>query len=112
MADKKYEHLLKIGYAIGLAMKEVHKSERSDIYQTIIRHIPWHEVRKHVAQRSKEGTQAWAVIWPDGRVLVDSTFRDEAHAWTVALGWPDAEEIAEAKKKGVKVKKIFVDLTN
>lgn len=47
------------------------------------------------------GTTCWAVCWPDGRMLADSTFTDEAHAWQVALGWPSAEEIAYAQAQGV-----------
>jgi hypothetical protein len=50
----------------------------------------------------------WAVIWPDGRVLADSTFKDEADAWKVALGWPDAAEIAHAKASGVRAVRVIV----
>jgi hypothetical protein len=42
----------------------------------------------------------WAVVWPDGRILADSTFKDEAHAWQIALGWPDDVEIEIAKRQG------------
>ena len=43
---------------------------------------------------------AWGVIRPDGSVLVDSRFKDVDSAWQIALGWPDDEEIEEAKTKG------------
>lgn len=65
---------------------------------------------KSTVRRSENGTDnavtgstlAWAVEDPEGRVLADSTFRDEAHAWQVALGWPSQDEIDHAKKRGYK----------
>lgn len=42
----------------------------------------------------------WAIVWPDGRILADSTFKDEDHAWQIALGWPDDVEIEMAKRQG------------
>lgn len=56
-----------------------------------------------VSLQSRNGgprVTAWAVEDPEGRVLADSTFRDEAHAWQVALGWPSEQEIAHAKRRG------------
>lgn len=52
--------------------------------------------------------KVWAVIWPDGSVLADSTFRNEAHAWRVALGWPDEKEIEIAKSKGYKARRVKI----
>ncbi len=42
---------------------------------------------------------AWFVVSPRG---VDwlGLARDERHAWTIALGWPDDAEIAHKKAKG------------
>lgn len=54
-------------------------------------------------------TTMWAIVWPDGGVLADSNFRDEAHAWTIALGWPSDEEIADAKARGYKALQLQVD---
>ena len=51
-------------------------------------------------EKGRLARQAWGVIRPDGSVLVDSHFKNEANAWQVALGWPDDEEIEEAKAKG------------
>lgn len=56
----------------------------------------------HAADRIAGSTMAWAVEDPAGQVLADSTFRDEAHAWQVALGWPSEEEISDAKRRGYK----------
>jgi hypothetical protein len=50
----------------------------------------------------------WAIIWPDGKILADSDFKDEAHAWHIALGWPDDKEIAIAKRKGFKARKVRI----
>lgn len=52
--------------------------------------------------------KVWAVIWPDGSVLADSTFRNAAHAWRVALGWPDDKEIAIAKRKGYRAERVTI----
>ena len=51
-------------------------------------------------EKGRLARQAWGVIRPDGSVLVDSHFKNEATAWQVALGWPDDEEIEEAKAIG------------
>jgi hypothetical protein len=50
----------------------------------------------------------WAIIRPDGRVMADSDFKDEAHAWRVALGWPDDKEIAFAKRNGYRAERVEV----
>jgi hypothetical protein len=43
--------------------------------------------------------RVWAIIGPGG-VVADSDFQDEAAAWRVVLGWPDADDIAAAKARG------------
>ena len=51
------------------------------------------------------GTQShgmWAIVWPDGRVVTGSDLQDEAHAWQIALGWPDTSAIDEARQEGAK----------
>ncbi|OHB85684.1 MAG: hypothetical protein A2Z38_04095 [Planctomycetes bacterium RBG_19FT_COMBO_48_8] len=58
--------------------------------------------------RERKTMMVWAVIFEDGRVLADSTFRGEDHAWQIALGWPDAEEIEEAKKRGCVCQKVVI----
>lgn len=52
----------------------------------------------------------WAIIWPTGRILADSTFSSEGHAWQVALGWPDNQEIELAKSLGYKAVQITVEI--
>ncbi|WP_295445464.1 hypothetical protein [uncultured Thiodictyon sp.] len=47
--------------------------------------------------------RAWAFVSPDGHVLLDTGFSDEADAWKVGLGWPGGEEIADAKGRGARV---------
>ena len=43
-----------------------------------------------------------AVIMTDGRIIAESEFKDENHAWTVALGWPHPDEIEHAKQNGAR----------
>lgn len=52
--------------------------------------------------RAKCG-EALCLIYSDGKLLLDSNFRDEAHAWTVGLGWPTQEEIECQKQEGARV---------
>ena len=47
-------------------------------------------------------TTAWAIEDPQGRVYIDSTFKNEAHAWHIVLGWPDQSEVEHAKQRGYK----------
>jgi len=44
----------------------------------------------------------WALIWPDGRLFVDTDGSCPADCWKIGLGWPDAAEIEHAKAKGVR----------
>lgn len=53
-----------------------------------------------ISSRSLLATRAWAIIQPDGEMYIDTKFEDEAHAWTVCLGWPSEEEIEERKAEG------------
>ena len=43
----------------------------------------------------------WAIGYPD-RSLYVQFGGDEADAWKVALGWPDAKKIARAKARGAR----------
>lgn len=54
--------------------------------------------------------KVWAMIYPDGKILADSTFRDEAHVWRIGLGWPDKEEIEAAKKKGHRAEQVEIHI--
>lgn len=45
----------------------------------------------------------WAVVRPDGSVVADcEAGTTEEMIWTIALGWPDAAEIAAAKSRGAR----------
>lgn len=44
-------------------------------------------------------TLPWVVVAPDG-VFYLGLHEDEDGAWRVALGWPDAAEVAEKKRAG------------
>lgn len=44
----------------------------------------------------------WALIWPDGRMFVDTDGACPADCWKIGLGWPDGDEIEQAKAKGVR----------
>jgi hypothetical protein len=48
----------------------------------------------------------WAIIFPDGKIVAGSDFKDEAHAWQMVLGWPDEEEIERAKQEGYKAVRV------
>lgn len=50
--------------------------------------------------KKREITRAWAIIKPDGDIVLDSAFSDEKTAWEVVLGYPHEDEIREAKCKG------------
>jgi hypothetical protein len=41
----------------------------------------------------------WVVVAPNGVHWLGHA-QDEAHAWSTALGWPDASEVAEHKQRG------------
>lgn len=58
--------------------------------------------------RVSEEAEVWAFINEKGGVNADSSFRDEHHVWTICLGWPDAEEIEEAKKRGCRVCRVRI----
>jgi hypothetical protein len=51
-----------------------------------------------------------AMIYPDGRILADSGFMTYDDVWKVCLGWPDSEEIANAKRLGYKVRTVTVEI--
>lgn len=44
--------------------------------------------------------EVWAVIFPDGRIVADSSFQDEEHALRVVLGWPTRGEVKWFKERG------------
>lgn len=44
--------------------------------------------------------QPWVVVSPQGLVHVELDCDSEDRAWTVALGWPDAEEVQAKKDAG------------
>ena len=50
-------------------------------------------------RRPEPMTLPWVVVAPDG-VFYLGMHEDEAGAWRVALGWPDAAEIDEKKRAG------------
>jgi hypothetical protein len=46
----------------------------------------------------------YAFCQPDGHVLADTKFESESEAWIVGLGWPSAEEILDARRRGYSVR--------
>lgn len=50
----------------------------------------------------------YAYLAPNGMILADSDFDTPERAWQVGLGWPDAAEIEQAKKRGARVMKVRV----
>ena len=96
--------------AVDKARSVCDKSQMNAIYIALLRHMPWHVINNHIRARQRNGiVEAWAIVWPNGKVLVDTTFDSEAMAWQVALGWPDDEEIAHAKSNGVKAMRVRID---
>jgi hypothetical protein len=57
---------------------------------------------------SRKLCECYAYISLKGLVLADSDFDTPERAWQVGLGWPDAEEIASAKRKGCRVAKVAI----
>jgi hypothetical protein len=53
-------------------------------------------------------TESWAIFYPSGEVIADTTFKDENHAWQIALGWPNAEEIEQAKRNGFRAARVHL----
>lgn len=41
----------------------------------------------------------WVIVSPDGVHWLGHA-NDEYHAWTIALGWPDAAEIRDHQARG------------
>jgi hypothetical protein len=50
--------------------------------------------------KERKTIRSWAIVKPDGEILLDSEFKNEADAWQIVLGWPGDGEIEEAKKNG------------
>lgn len=50
--------------------------------------------------------EMWAVVFTDGRIVTGSDLITEYHAWWIALGWPDSDEIEKAKKAGIVAVKV------
>ena len=44
----------------------------------------------------------WALVWPDGRLFVDTDGSCPDSCWRIGLGWPSPSEIEHAKAKGVR----------
>lgn len=50
----------------------------------------------------------WALIWPDGRIFVDTNGSCPDDCWNIGLAWPNASEIEHAKEKGVRCVQVKV----
>jgi hypothetical protein len=61
--------------------------------------------RDSFATRLSDGL---AVLYPNGAVLYDSSFKTEDDAFELALGWPHPEEVEAAKKRGMRVVRVVV----
>ena len=54
-----------------------------------------------VERTAPDYPRGWAVRRADGRIVVDCDPKiTEASIWRIALGWPDADEIADEKRRG------------
>ena len=50
---------------------------------------------------ARDGQTGWAVVLPTGNVVVQiGAHITEQVAWRVALGWPSAGEVRDAKARG------------
>ncbi len=49
-----------------------------------------------------------AIIEATGRLRYIGVDSGEADTWRVALGWPDKEEIADAKRRGMRFARVSV----
>lgn len=52
--------------------------------------------------------EALAFVFHDGRMHVDTAYKNEKEVWHVFLGWPGEKEIADAKANGCKVVKVKI----
>ena len=44
----------------------------------------------------------WAILKPDGEMVIGTDFESEDDAWRIATGWGDEEEIEQRKREGWK----------
>ena len=56
-----------------------------------------------MSSKNPPGAMAWAIIRPNGDVVLDSAFKTARDAWEVVLGWPAEDEIDAAKAEGYRV---------
>ncbi len=57
------------------------------------------------------GNMTWrgyAFINEQGHVLADTQFESPEEAWRIGLGWPDKQEIQEAKRRGARVTSVMI----
>jgi hypothetical protein len=49
-----------------------------------------------------------AIVRPEGGLYVHDDAHDAEAAWRVALGWPSAEEIADAQRRGARLIRVRI----
>jgi len=54
--------------------------------------------------------EAWAVIWPNGRIVAESTFTDADHALRTVLGWPTRGEVKDFLTTGGRVVRVKIEV--
>ena len=50
----------------------------------------------------------WAILKPDGEMVIGTDFESEDDAWRIATGWGDEEEIEQRNREGWKAVRAVV----
>lgn len=112
-AMNKHEHIAAIGAAVDKALAELPKGDQADLYQVMLRSIPWAHVRRNVKMRNQHAKSVFAVFWPKGdarRIIADSEYKDPMDAWLCCFGCRNEAEVEELKQQGYSVRKIWLDI--
>lgn len=57
------------------------------------------ELMRFALEKTMKELFPWVIVTPAGVYWLGHA-KDEAHAWSIALGWPDKDEIDAWKAKG------------
>ena len=58
--------------------------------------------------KGKIAREMWAILKPDGEMVIGTDFESEADVWRIATGWGGEEEIEQRKREGWKAVRAVV----
>jgi len=61
-----------------------------------------------IDNRMRKEWICYAFLSENGEIIADSGFNTAGSAWRVGLGWPDQNEIEDAKKRGAEVFQVTI----